>query len=161
MLDPECECRRRLLNKGIENEEGKINSLGLLIKKMSSVIESTYVIVTQNLLREFRIFTGSNTAAFVVLAAVAYFKRGASLQLLVPSFVIILAVVIVSGFYLFGQNWIHSIVYNDYMGMTYSLYLLLTTALFGDILMNRALVTTEIFNHIAHLLGSTLEAAAC
>ena len=65
------------------------------------------------------------------------------------------------GLYLFNQDWLHTILYNDYVGLSYVGYLALVTAFFGDVVFNRARITTEIFNGLSQVVGSTVQAVSC
>jgi hypothetical protein len=161
MLNADCECRRRLVGNATKAQEEQLSSLSRIRDNLVSLIETAYSEVTTNLMREFRIVTGSNAAAFSVLALVIYFRRGASLQLLVPTVVLVGAVMITGGLYLFSQNWLHTIVYNQYVGLGYIAYLGVVAAFLADVLINRARVTTEVVNVFLQAIGSALKAVPC
>jgi hypothetical protein len=129
--------------------------------KVAALVESAYASVRANLLRELRIFTASNAVAFALLAAVTWFRRGAALHLLLPAFVLVGAVAVTGSLYLFNQDWLHTIVFGDYVGLTYSAYLAAVALLLADVAFNRARVTTQILNVALHLIGSTAVVMSC
>lgn len=161
MLDADCECRRRLVRYATKAHQDRLTTLGRVREDLVSFIESAYSTVTANLMRELRIVTASNAAAFALLSLLAYLRRGASLQLLVPTVVLVGAVAITLSLYLFSQNWLHTILYGQYVGWGYAAYLIAVGACLADVLINRARVTTKVVNALLNAVGSTLQAIPC
>lgn len=161
MLDADCECRRRLVASSEASAQEHLSSLLSVRERLTGLIEHAYASVSRSLMREFRIFTASNAIAFVLLGVVALVRKGATLQLLLPALVLVGAVVVTSSIYLFGQNWLHTIVFGNYVGLGYTLYLGVVALLFADILLNRARVTTRIVNAALELVGSAVSAVPC
>jgi hypothetical protein len=161
MLNADCTCRRRLEGYATSAEEERLTSLSRMRENLVSLIEAVYSAVTTNLIREFRIVTGSNASAFAILALVAYFRRSASLQLLVPTIILLGAVAITGGLYLFNQNWLHTIIYNQYVGFGYIAYLVAVAALLADVLINKARIATAVVNMFLQAIGSALKAVPC
>lgn len=161
MLDADCECRKRLVEHARRAEHERFSSLAQLRARLATSIESAYASVSAGLLREFRIFTGSNALAFALLAATVRLRPRATWQLLVPAAILGGAVVLTAGLYLFNQNWLHTIVYADYTGFAYSLYLAAVALLLADLLLNRARVTARIASLVLRTLGSAANASPC
>lgn len=161
MLDASCECRKRLAKYAQIAEGEQLSSLQLVRGKLVGLIESTYSSVTSNLMREFRVFTASNGLAFALLAVVTFFRRGAALQLLLPAVVLLGAVFITGSLYLFNQNWLHTIVYGEYVGLAYASYLAGVALLLADVIFNRARVTTRLVNVAFQAFGSAASAVPC
>lgn len=113
------------------------------------------------LLREVRIFTAANALVFLLLFATTYARRRAGLQLLLPAVVLAGAAVLVAGLYLFGQDWLHTIVFSDYTGLTYFAYLGAAMLFLADVAFNRARVSTTIVNASFQAAGVALSAAPC
>jgi hypothetical protein len=78
-----------------------------------------------------------------------------------PAVVLLGAVTATSRIYLFNQDWLHSVVYSDYVGFAYLGYLALASALLADVVFNRARATTKFVNAILDAVGSTLQALPC
>lgn len=161
MLDADCECRRRLVEHARRSQHERFSSLAQLRARLVTSIESAYASVSAGLLRELRIFTGSNALAFALLAVTVALRPRASWQLLVPATILGGAVVLTAGLYLFSQNWLHTIVYADYTGLAYSLYLAAVALLLADLLLNRARVTARIAGLALRALGSAAGASPC
>lgn len=160
MLKADCECRKRLVRTAEQAENDKLSSLGQVRERLTSLIESAYASVTRNLLREFRIFTGANAVAFLILGLTTVLRRRASLQLALPA-ALLGAVVVTGGFYLFAQNWLHTIVFGDYVGLAYGAYLGGVAIGLIDVLVNRARMTTVVVNAVFSVLGLAIQAAPC
>jgi hypothetical protein len=161
MLDADCPCRKRLVEYARSSSIERLSSLRQAQERLSGLIESAYASVTHNLMREFRIFTASNAVAFALLAVITLIYRAATLQLLLVGLVVVGAVVVTGGLYVFNQNWLHTIVFGDYVGMGYAVYLAGVALLFADVAFNRARVTTDIVNLALEALGSAVRAAPC
>jgi hypothetical protein len=161
MLDADCECRRRIATYLANAEQQRIGSLFEARERLGGLIEAAYASVSQSLLREFRIFTASNGAAFALLGLITLLRRRASVQLLLPALVLVGTVTITGSLYLFNQDWLHTIVFGQYLGLGYSLYLLGVALLLADIAFNRARAVTGIFNVVLNALGSAASVAPC
>lgn len=151
---PDCECRKR----HAERAQLRLGSLQQMHAQLSDLIRTQYLDAADQLLRELRIFSGANALAFALLAfallGVAALRRpGARLQLLPATATLLLATLATSGVYLFGQDWLHTIVFGDYMGWALLGYIALVYAWLCDLLFNRAQLT-------AHLLSSAGGAAS-
>lgn len=161
MLDADCACRKRLADNAMGAESERLSALTTTRDRLRTLIESTYASVARKLMREFRIFTGSNGAAFALLVLVTLTRRRAGLQLALPAIVLAGAVVVTGGLYLFKQNWLHTILFDDYTGFAYAAYLAIVAALLADILLNRARITTRIVNAILRAFGSAASVVPC
>jgi hypothetical protein len=161
MLNPDCECRKRIAVDMKKSEYEGLGSLFQVKERLQVFIESAYASVALDLMREFRIFTASNALAFAVLGIVAIIRRRASLQLFLVAVVLIGAVLTTGSLYLFNQNWLHTVMFGDYVGMAYAAYLLTVALLFADVAFNRARVTTAIINMAANIVGSAFSAIPC
>lgn len=161
MLDADCACRQRLVESAQRSENGRLTSLTLAREKLAGFIESTYASVAASLMREFRIFTASNALAFALLGLVTLFRRRSGLQLLLTAVVLVGAVALTGGVYVFNQDWLHTIVFGEYVGLGYAAYLAGVTLLLADVAFNRARVTTRIVNVILDAAGSALVAVPC
>lgn len=153
MRDPDCPCRHVLI-ASVGGAAG--GGLGELLQggaeRLTGFIRTKYVEVAGALLREFRLFTGGNAVMFALLLVVLVVKRDARAQLLPVAAVLLGTVVIVGYLYLFQQNWLHTIVFGDYVGWAYLLYLALVAGLLADLLFNRARVTAR----VAGTFGATV-----
>lgn len=153
MRDPDCPCRHVLIESVGSAAGGKLGELLQgSAERLTAFIRTKYVEVAGALLREFRLFTGANAVMFALLLLVLVVKRDARAQLLPVVAVLLGTVVIVGYLYLFQQNWLHTIVFGDYVGWAYLLYLALVAGLLADLLFNRARVTAR----VAGTFGATV-----
>jgi hypothetical protein len=161
MLNADCECRRRLVEHAQISESQRLFSLTQIRERLVDFIESAYASVSRSLLREFRIFAASNALAFALLGLVTHIRKKATLQLLLAAGVLIGAVALTGGLYLFNQDWLHTILFGQYVGLAYALYLLSMTLLLSDIVFNRARMTTAIANLALEVVGTATRAVPC
>jgi hypothetical protein len=161
MLNADCECRKRLVASAKAAQARRLTSLVQVREQLAGLIESAYASVTSSLMREFRIFAASNAIAFVLLGLTTVARGKATPQLVLPAVVLVGAVVVTGGLYLFNQNWLHTIVFGQYVGLAYALYLTGVTLLLADIVFNRARVTTRLVNLALEAVGSAATAVPC
>jgi hypothetical protein len=161
MLNADCECRKRIVEYSQKLHDEKLSSLMQVREQLVSLAEGAYASVSQNLIREFRIFAASNAIAFGLLGIIALARRNAAWQLVLPAVVLVGAVLVTGSLYLFNQNWVHAIVFSQYVGFGYAVYLSCAALLLADILMNRARVTTEILNAALQIVGSVARVVPC
>ncbi|CAN7688008.1 hypothetical protein LJR118_005679 [Acidovorax sp. LjRoot118] len=141
---PECECRRRTT----ERMALKLGTLQQMQAQLSDLIRTQYLETAGKLLRELRIFSGANALAFALLGVAALRRPAARLQLLPAAATLLLATAAASGVYLFGQNWLHTIVFGDYVGWTLLGYIALIHAWLCDLLFNRAQVSAHLLSGV-------------
>lgn len=161
MLRPDCECRKRMVELAKRVRADELSSLHQVQQRLVSLIESAYGSVSHALMREFRIVMASNALAFALLGFVTLVRRGAGLQLMLPALILIGAVIVTGGLYLFNQNWLHTIVFGQYVGWLYAGYLAGAAVLLTDVLLNRARVSTWLVNRTLFVMGCAATAAPC
>jgi len=161
MLNADCECRKRLVASAKVAQARRLTSLVQVREQLASLIESAYASVTSSLMREFRIFAASNAIAFVLLGLTTIARGKATPQLVLPAVVLVGAVGVTGGLYLFNQNWLHTIVFGQYVGLAYAFYLTGVTLLLADIVFNRARATTRLVNLALEAVGSAATAVPC
>ena len=161
MRNADCECRRFIASGLTAVFRGEIASLAVANERLASFIRAKYMHVAASLLREFRIFTAANALVFLFLGLVTLLRGRAALQLIVPAVVLVGSAGIVASLYLFNQDWVHTIVFNEYVGFAYFAYLAVALAFLADIVLNRARISTEVINFSANAVGATIQAFPC
>lgn len=161
MRNMDCECRKAIEKSMTSIFERKAADLSRMNERLELLIRTKYMDVAESLTREFRIFTGANALVFLLLAFAASLRKRAGLQLALPTVVLLGAAALVGYLYLFHQNWLHTVLFSDYVGFGYFAYLALAVALLTDIVFNRARVTTRLLNAAFSAAGSTLQAVPC
>jgi hypothetical protein len=161
MGDLSCDCRKLVDKVFTAFTLSEIASLEAAQEKLTQLVRAKYMETEAKLTREFRIFTGSNAVVFLLLAFAAFFKRKAGVHLIPVAIVLLVAVLVTAGFYLFNQNWFYTVLFNDYVGYGYDAYLAVVFVFLADILLNRGRVVTQILNTIASAFGSVFSVAPC
>ena len=161
MRDLDCECRNKYAQRYKDGFEFKLTSLQSANEKLQDFMKTKYMEVAAELKRDVRIFTGSNLLVFLLLFFISFLKPQAISHLFVPGILLTGATVVCSYFYIFEQNWLLTIIYNDYLGFAYLGYVFIVFLFLCDIVFNRARVTTEIINAILNAIGSAATVAPC
>jgi hypothetical protein len=161
MRNMDCECRKAIERGMTGILDGRVSDIGRLNERLSVFIRTKYIEVAEALTREFRIFTGANAFVFALLGLTVLVRKRATLQLALPAAVLVVAATVVAALYLFNQNWLHTVLYGDYVGLWYVAYLGLAIAGLADVVFNRARVTTRVVNRLLDFVGSALQAVPC
>jgi hypothetical protein len=171
MLDPDCACRQGLhdwesdvqrARKWESDVQGaRIADLVKQKTDLTRLVEAKYRDVAQSLLREVKIFSAANATVFLLLALTAARWKRPGRQLLAPAGVMAGACVFTSAVYLFNQDWLGTILFNDYVGLFYIPYLLATLSFLADGVFNRGRITLTMLDLVLTVVGGMFSAAAC
>lgn len=161
MRNLDCECRKKIEKTIREGFESQIANAAHAREQLTAFIQAQYMATADKLTREFRIFTGSNALVFALLGGATLAKRRAGLHLLPAAVVLLVAAAVTSYCYLFQQDWLHTILFNDYLGFAFVGYLVAVFGFLCDILFNRAKVTAELLNGLLNAIGSGIQVLPC
>ena len=161
MRNLDCECRNKHAALIKKQYQLNLSSLQVANDKLKDFMRTRYMEVVTELKRDVRIFTGSNTLIFLLLLIVSFLKPKAIAHLFLPGVLLVTSTAVCSYFYVFEQDWILTIIYNNYLGYGYLAYIGVLFAILCDIVFNKASVTTEIINAILHAIGSAFEVVPC
>ena len=111
-----------------------------------------YHSVSQNLRNDIRIFSGCNSVLFLFLLILSFTRPKTLKALFVPTMLLLLATVISTSIYLFGQNWIYTLLSDSYMGYGYLIYVTVIFLFLCDIAFLEGTLTQFIFGFIIDIL---------
>lgn len=161
MRNLDCECRKKIGSSLRAGTEWRILSSWRAQEHLATLIRTKYMETANKITREFRIFTGTNAFVFALLIFAVLLKRQAGLHLLPSALILLVAASFTAYLYLFNQNWLHTLVFSDYVGLAYIGYLSVAFAFLCDIIFNRARVTTELLSQFFSAVGSAVQVAPC
>lgn len=161
MCGYDCEKKKALAQSIATGYMDRIKSIQIAESTLNDVVKGKYLEIVSNLKLDLRIFLGSNLAMFLIVVAISFLKPRAVQHLFFPGLLLVVATIVASGVYLFGQDWFYTILYNDYMGFGYLLYIALIFGFLVDITFNKARVTSEIINGISNVVGSAFSVVTC
>lgn len=118
------------------------------IGTLDDLISGYYVETVEGLKRDLRIFFGSNLALYTIVGFGVLFS-GLGNALVIPAFLLFLGTISSSGLYLFGQNWLSTILFHDWTGFAYLGWVAFITAFLADVFLNRARVTLRILSSVS------------
>lgn len=117
---------RKALESTIETGlRGTLSRLVAERDKVAALAKDKYREIVTKLRRDLIIFTAANAAIFAALLAVTFLGPRTYRALMLPAILLTISTLIAAGFYVFGQNWLFTILYDDYAGYGYLLYVAL------------------------------------
>jgi len=161
MLDPDCECRRAQRNGATEALRLQLMDFERANERLRGFLQSEFRELSQKLHREFRIFTGTNALVLLAVGLAALLRRRAGPHLLPSALLILLATAIVAGFYLFGQDWLRTVIFSNYLGFGYVAWIGIVSLPLFDVAFNRGRVMTWICNRLLEAVGSATSVCTC
>lgn len=159
--DLDCECRNHYAEAFRRGFEVDMALLQAANDRLVAFIQSGYMETVAALKTDIRIFSASNGIIFLLLLLASFLKPAAIEHLFLPGMLLTVSTTVCSFFYVFEQNWLLTILYNNYLGWGYLAYLMVLFALLCDIAFNRARVTTEIINALLEAVGSVASLSPC
>ncbi len=139
----------------------KLISLENAKSKIIDFTNAKYMEIVENLTLDVRIILGANSMVFILLLLTSLMKPLAMKHLFLPGSLMLLSTALCSYFYIFEQNWLYTIIYNDYTGFGYIGYLFFVFSILCDIVFNKARVTTEVINACLQAIGHAGNLVPC
>lgn len=161
MCGYDCEKKKSLAQSITSGYMERIKNITAAENTLGDIVKDKYIEIVSNLKRDLRIFLGSNLAMFMLLLTITLFKPQTVQHLFLPGLLLVAATALSSTIYIFGQDWFYTILYNDYMGFGYLLYIATIFGFLMDIALNKARITSEIINGIANVVGSAFSVTPC
>ena len=141
--------------------ESQIERYGVALDRLESIVGGEYDRVMQEIRTDLSIFSFTNLVAMAMALLLAVFKGRAAAHLLPFSIGLSLTTFVTMVWYLFGQDWMMTVLFSDYWGWSYAALLSVLAAFMVDIAINKARVTTVVFNMIGNAVGSTFQFVSC
>ena len=161
MCGYDCEKKKALTKSITSNYLERIKSIKIAESTLSDIVKGKYIEIVSDLKLDLRIFLGCNLMMFLILLVISFAKPKAVAHLFLPGLLLLVATILSSVMYIFGQDWFYTILYNDYMGFGYLAYLAVIFAFLMDISFNGSKITTEIINGILNAIGSAFSVMPC
>lgn len=149
------DCERRDEAAGAVREfyENSILRHSMALDRLENLVVGEYDAVMTELRLDLRIFSGSTALAFGLALLLSVFRGRAAAHLVPISIALTLATVLAVSWYALGQDWVMTVLFSNYWGWTYSVFLGGLSALMIDIAVNKARVTSFVFNSIGNGIG--------
>lgn len=157
----DCDCRKKWEQSLRLSLHSKFASLEAAKAKLIDFSHAKYMEIVNKLTLDIRIFLAANSIVFIFLFVASFLQPRAIKQLFLPGGLMLISTVTCSYFYLFEQNWLYTIIYNDYTGLAYIGYLGVVFTILCDIVFNRARVTTEVLNACLQAVGQVGNLSPC
>lgn len=126
---------------------GEIELSRIGVETLDDLVAGYYVETVEGLKRDLRIFFGSNLLLYAAVAAGALWSPVGG-ALVAPAALLFLGTAISSGFYLFNQDWLATILFHDWTGFAYLGWVAFLTLLLCDVFLNYARVTLRIVSSL-------------
>lgn len=141
--------------------EGTIARLRTASGNLEQLILGKYETVMGDIRADLNIFAGSNLGLLALSFLLSLYKPGAARHLLPVAVILTLQTALMSVWYVFGQNWVMTLIFSDYWGWGYPLMQSVLALLLLDIAVNAGRVVTWISNAVLNVVGSSLHLAPC
>ncbi|MDQ7246695.1 hypothetical protein [Dongia sedimenti] len=128
---------------------------------LRGMVEAKYHAVFDELRRDITIFLGANLIVLGIALILALFRGRAARHLAPISALLTVTTLLTSNWYLFDQNWVLTIIYSDYLGWSYLVFLGVVFLLLADIALNQARVVSGIFNAVSGAFGAGQSWSPC
>lgn len=149
----DCERRDEAARSVREFFENSILRHSMALDRLENLVVGEYDAVMAELRLDLRIFSGSTALAFSLALLLSVFRGRAAAHLVPISIALTLATVLAVSWYALGQDWVMTVLFNNYWGWTYSVVLGGLSVLMIDIAANQARVTSFVFNSIGNGIG--------
>ncbi len=157
----DCERRDEVAKAVTEFYEATITRHGLALNRMKSLIKGEYDTIMGKLRNDLKIFSGSSFIALLSAFLLSIFRANAAAHLLPFSIALSTATLIAVIWYVFGQDWVMTIIYSSYWGWAYPAVLSVIAVFLVDIAVNKARITTAVLNGIGNVLGGMFHLTPC
>jgi len=144
--------KKGLMSKMALSTSSYATKLKIGNKELKTIIQEKYQSVTQSLQTDIRIFSGCNFILFFLLFILSFSSKKLLKALFFPAMLLLLATIISTLIYIFGQNWIYVLLYNNYMGFAYLIYLAIIFFFLCDIAFLEATFTQMVLELIVRVL---------
>lgn len=146
--NPDCPCRN-VAQTITARLQMNLANLNFQQTQLTQQIQYHYRNTAQQLLTEFRLFTGLNAGVFLMMALTVMLRPQTRKWLLPVGITLLLATLLTALAYLFWQNWLLTLLFGSYVGWGYAINLLLVFLLLSDLLLNEARVTSNILSMLS------------
>lgn len=141
--------------------EAKLVRYGAAADRLESLVIGKYDVVMSELRTDLRLFSASNTVAFALAFLLTLVRRNTARHLMPIIVALTGATMLMIVWYVFGQDWVMTIIFSDYWGWAYTVVLGIVFALMVDIAINGARITSAVFNAVSSVFGSILRLVPC
>lgn len=122
--------------------------MGLAQTRVTEMIKGRYDSTIAGLRRDLMIFLGTNLAAFMLIGAASFARTSRRTLIIYPALLLGLTVVVCSGFYLLNTDWFYTLLFQNFIGFGYSIWIAVLFALLIDIVLNYARITLRILSNL-------------
>ena len=131
------------------------------IERVEKIVVGEYDDVMAELRSDLTIFSGSNGVALLFAFLLSVFRGPAAKHLLPISILLTGATALMICWYIFGQDWVMTIIFSNYWGWAYSIGLGVLSIFMIDIAAFRAQLTSIVLNSIGNAVGGSANFSPC
>jgi len=141
--------------------KSKMATNSAAIERIQSLVVGKYDEVMGELRKDLSIFSASNALALLFALLLTLFKGRAAKHILPISIALTISTALMIYWYIFGQDWVMTVIFSDYWGWTYGIVLASIAVFLLDIAFNKARITSAVFNTIGSAIGSAASFVPC
>lgn len=148
-----CECRKNWERRIANSINIEISSMQKVKERVADFSQAKYMEIASKLTKDVRVFLGVNSVVFILFILASLLRPKAVVHLFLPGALLLVSTVFCSYFYIFEQDWLLTILYDNYTGFAYLGYLAFVFGILCDIAFNKGRVTTEVVNGVLSAIG--------
>jgi len=132
----------------------RIRSLEVGLDRLQQWAQGRYDELVGEILHDLRIFAGTNTLMFFLAFIGAFSARASPRVLTIVSAALIAGAVVGTLLYVFAQNWLQTLIFSDYVGTSYIVWVGLILGVELDLLLNRGRLVDGFVNLVGGAIGA-------
>lgn len=138
-----------VIREGLSAQMAKLN---LAQSNLVKIIEQKYDEIITALRIDFLIFLLTNLIAFSAVLGATFLRSNRKNLTVYPAALLLTSVTFSSYFYVFKTDWFYTILFQDYWGLGYAVFIGIVFGFLVDIALNRARVTLQITSNLPSAL---------
>ena len=157
----DCQQRAELTQNVRAFFESYMARYGIALETFRDIVEGEYEEIVEAIKADLTIFSASNLVVLLFIALLAMFRGSASAHLVPFAGLVLFSTLAAASWYVLGQDWFLTILFNDYWGYGYTILLGMIVIFLVDIAFFKAVMSTAVLNLIGAALGGAFRLSPC
>lgn len=154
----EADCKEQdAITKSVkEIWQSRLAQIGVGYSTTKELIQGHYARILKELRADISLFFLTQSVLLGLASLIALFDRRAGIHTAFVAAILLTSAGLCGIWYVFGQDWLWSIIFSDYWGIGYPIFSGFLAFLLADITWNRGRVTSAVFNFFGNVFGAVL-----
>jgi hypothetical protein len=144
----DCQRRAELTQNARAFFDSYMARYGIALETFRDIVEGEYEEIVEAIKADLTIFSACNLVLLLFIALLAMYRGSASAHLVPFAGLVLFSTFAAASWYLFGQDWFLTILFNNYWGYGYTILLGTIVIFLVDIAFFKAVMTTVVLNTV-------------